>query len=460
QRVTLAGTLGNNLSGSIYILDEPSVGLHPVDTERLMNILRFLRQLGNTVVVVEHEEEIIRSADTVIDLGPGAGTGGGKVMYQGDLKGLMKSTNSLTAQYLREEKCIKLPPARRMWKKSISIKGASENNLRKIDVDIPLGVMTVVCGVSGSGKSSLVIDVLSKGLYNALGISTIKPGSFSEITGDIEAISGVEVVDQSPIGKSSRSNPVTYLKAFDEIRELYSRQRESKIHGYKPSFFSFNVDGGRCDACQGEGETIVEMQFMADVRLKCDVCKGQRYKDEILDVKYRGKNIYDLLQMTVDEAMDFFKSDGAEKKSLQKRICQKLQPLLEVGLGYLPMGQASSTLSGGEAQRIKLASFLSANVPAGANKMMFIFDEPTTGLHFHDIGKLMDSFNALIGRGHSVIIIEHNVEVIKCADWVLELGPGGGRNGGELLYAGRPEDLLHCPDSRTAEFLHSKLPVD
>ncbi len=455
QRVSLANSIGNNLSETIYILDEPSVGLHPKDINRLLLILKELRDLGNTVIVVEHEEEIINNADYLIDLGPEAGVLGGEIMYQGNLDGFKKGAkNSLTSKYLSGREKIELPSSRRTWKKSIKIVGATHNNLKSIEVNFPLGVMTVVCGVSGSGKSSLVIDVLSKGLINALKISSIKPGKFLKLEGDIGLISNIEIIDQSPLGKSSRSNPVTYLKAFDDIRELFARQQLSKIYGYKPSKFSFNVEGGRCDTCRGEGEIIVEMQFMADVHLQCDVCKGKRYKEDILAVEYKGKNISDILNMSIDEALSFFASSSHEN-SLLKRICHKLLPLQEVGLGYLPIGQSSSTLSGGESQRVKLASFLLKKSKSG--KQIFIFDEPTTGLHFHDIHKLILAFNKLIEQGHTLIIIEHNPEIIKSADWLIELGPGGGKDGGRLLYQGVPEGLKKATNSVTAEYVMHKL---
>jgi excinuclease ABC subunit A len=451
QRINLATSLGSNLVGSMYILDEPSIGLHPRDTNLLIRVLKELRDLGNTVLVVEHEEEIIRAADQIIDMGPEAGRLGGEVVYQGGLD-LSESNLSLTASYLSGRISVAVPASRRKWNSYIEIKGARENNLKAIDAKFPLHTITVVAGVSGSGKSSLVSEILYKALSNKIHGYSFKPGQFREICGDIAGLTGIELVDQNPIGKSSRSNPVTYLKAYDEIRKLYSEQQASVQNNFKASHFSFNIDGGRCEECQGEGIIKVEMQFMADVELTCESCKGMRFKKEILEVRYRGKNIYDMLEMTIDEALEFFRSYNGRT---EKRIADKLQPLADVGLGYVKMGQSSSTLSGGESQRVKLAYFLSQE--KGSGHILFIFDEPTTGLHFHDINKLLRSLNALVDHGHSVILIEHNQEVIKCADWVIDLGPEGGEEGGFIVFAGKPEDLIHCAGSHTGRYLSKKL---
>jgi excinuclease ABC subunit A len=451
QRINLSASLGSNLVGSMYILDEPSIGLHPRDTNQLINVLKDLRNLGNSVIVVEHEEEIIRAADEIIDMGPEAGRLGGEVVYQGNLD-LTPANTSLTAGYLSGRLSVNIPVIRRKWNSFIEVKGARENNLKNIDVKFPLHVITAVTGVSGSGKSSLISDILFKALSNRLQATNLKPGQFRGITGDLNSLTGVELVDQNPIGKSSRSNPVTYLKAYDEIRKLFSEQQASVQNNFKPSHFSFNIDGGRCEECQGEGIIRVEMQFMADVELTCENCKGMRFKKDILEVKYFGKNIYDVLEMTIEEALDFF---GNHPGKNEKRIIDKLKPLSDVGLGYVKMGQSSSTLSGGESQRVKLAYFLSQEKETG--HIMFIFDEPTTGLHFHDINKLLKSFNALVEHGHSVVLIEHNLEVIKCADWVIDLGPEGGEKGGNIVYAGRPEDLVNCEESYTGRFLLPKL---
>ena len=452
QRINLATSLGSSLVGSMYILDEPSIGLHPRDTERLLNVLKALKALGNTVIIVEHEEEVMKAADEIIDMGPMAGSFGGEVVFQGDHSELINGDKSLTAKYLTGKLTIPVPKKRRKWNKSILIKGAEENNLKNISVEIPLECLTVVTGVSGSGKSTLVKQILYPALKKIHGGTANKTGAFKSITGDVKAISEIEFVDQNPIGKSSRSNPTTYVKAYDDIRALFANQQLSKINGYKPKHFSFNVEGGRCDACEGEGQTTVSMQFMADVHLECDVCKGKRFKDDVLEVRYSGKNIYDILTLTVDDAIDFF-SENLDP--LEQKIITKIKPLQDVGLGYVQLGQSSNTLSGGEAQRIKLASFLSKKNTR--TKTLFIFDEPTTGLHFHDIDKLLVAIYSLIEIGHSVLIIEHNGEVIKCADWVLDLGPEGGKDGGELIFAGTPEDLIKEKKSYTAKYLKEKL---
>ncbi len=451
QRINLATSLGSNLVGSMYILDEPSIGLHPRDTRLLIKVLKELRDLGNTVLIVEHEEEIMRAADEIIDLGPEAGRLGGEVVFQGTADQAETST-TLTAGYLTGKLLIKVPPCRRKWSSFVEIKGARENNLKNIDVKFPLHALTVVTGVSGSGKSSLVSDILYNVLSNKINGNNLKPGQFHELSGDVSRLTGVELVDQNPIGKSSRSNPVTYLKAYDEIRKLYAEQQASVQNNYKASHFSFNIEGGRCEECQGEGVIRVEMQFMADVELTCENCKGMRFKKEILEVKYHGKNIYDMLEMTIDEAIEFF---GSYPGKSEKRIIEKLKPLSDVGLGYIKMGQSSSTLSGGESQRVKLAYFLSQEKSSG--HIMFIFDEPTTGLHFHDINKLLKSVNALVDRGHSALLIEHNQEVIKSCDWVIDLGPEGGEEGGYVVFEGKPEDLAKFKGSYTGKFLAPKL---
>lgn len=444
QRIQLTRCLGSNLTNSLYILDEPSIGLHSRDTERLIKVLKNLRDLGNTVVVVEHDEMMMREADHVIDMGPLASHQGGEVVAEGDYKTLIKSPKSLTAKYLKGELKIDIPEKVRTSKQFISIKGAAENNLKSVDVDFPLGIFTVVCGVSGSGKTTLVKKILYPALIKHISGVGDRPGLFSEINGALDAIKQVEMVDQNPIGKSSRSNPVTYIKAWDSVRELFSSQPLSKIRGYLPKHFSFNVDGGRCDTCKGEGEQIVEMQFLADVRLTCESCNGKKFKDEVLEVQYKGKNIFEILELSVDEAIEFFKDE--------KDISTRLKPLSDVGLGYVKLGQSSGTLSGGEAQRVKLASFLGRG-KNNTDKIMFIFDEPTTGLHFNDIKKLLTSFNALIEQGHTILVIEHNTDVIKAADWIIELGPEAGENGGALVYTGTPKDLKKCKASRTAPFL-------
>ncbi len=451
QRINLSTSLGSSLIGSMYILDEPSIGLHPRDTNLLIAVLKELRDMGNTVLVVEHEEEIIRAADMIVDMGPEAGRLGGEVVYQGGLD-LSSSNKSLTADYLSGRKSVPVPSARRKWNSYIDIKGARENNLRDLDVRFPLRVITAVTGVSGSGKSSLVSDILFKALTNRISGNSLKPGQFSDISGDIASLTGIELVDQNPIGKSSRSNPVTYLKAYDEIRKLFSEQQASVQNNFKASHFSFNIEGGRCEECQGEGIIRVEMQFMADVELTCENCKGMRFRKDILEVRYHGKNIFDMLEMTIDDAIDFF---GAHPGKSEKRIIEKLKPLADVGLGYIKMGQSSSTLSGGESQRVKLAYFLSQE--RGNGHILFIFDEPTTGLHFHDINKLLKSINALVDHGHSAILIEHNQEVIKSSDWVIDLGPEGGEDGGRIVFQGKPEELAKCSESYTGKFLASKL---
>lgn len=453
QRINLATTLGSSLVGSMYILDEPSIGLHPRDTQRLVGVLKSLKKLGNTVIIVEHEEEVMQAADQIIDLGPMAGSHGGELIFQGDHEALIDEKESLTAQYLTGRKVIPVPTQRREWKKSIDVFGARENNLKNIHASFPLGVMTVITGVSGSGKTSLVKQIVYPALQKKIGdYSDQASGKFDKIDGEIGSVKNIEMVDQNPIGKSSRSNPVTYVKAFDDIRSLYASQKLAKMRGYKPSYFSFNVEGGRCENCKGEGTITVEMQFMADVHLVCDVCKGKRYQSDILEISYRGKSISDVLDMTIDDAIEFF-SEGGENAS--KKIVAKLQPLQDVGLGYIQLGQSSSTLSGGEAQRIKLASFLSKG--SSQEKTIFIFDEPTTGLHFHDIEKLLLAFYALIDQGHTIWVVEHNTEVIKCADWVIDLGPEGGEAGGNLVFAGTPEDLVKVKESYTGKFLKGKL---
>ncbi|MEY4011681.1 MAG: hypothetical protein RIT22_805 [Bacteroidota bacterium] len=448
QRINLATSLGSSLVGSMYILDEPSIGLHPKDTERLIKVLLSLRDLGNTVIVVEHDEDIMKASDMIIDIGPEAGTHGGNLVAQGTYDEILKS-DSLTSQYLNGNLEISVPKKRRPFKNHIEIKGARENNLQNIDVSFPLDVLTVITGVSGSGKSTLVKKILFPALQKKLDNTGEKAGQFTEITGSFSHIKHIEYVDQNPIGRSSRSNPVTYIKAYDDIRDLYAKEKLSKIRGYQAKHFSFNVDGGRCDSCKGEGTINVEMVFMADVQLHCESCNGKRFKKEVLEVAFEGKNINDILTMTIDDAIDFFATHK------QTKINQKLQPLQDVGLGYVQLGQSSSTLSGGEAQRIKLASFLVKG--ATKDKALFVFDEPTTGLHFHDIKKLLASFDALIEKGHSIIVIEHNLDLIKCADWIIDLGPEGGENGGKLLGAGTPESLVKMKESITATYLKEKL---
>lgn len=452
QRINLASSLGSSLVGSIYILDEPSIGLHPRDTNMLIKVLKELQKLGNTVLVVEHDEKIIRAADEIIDIGPGAGRLGGELVFQGKVSSLVNSGSGLTSAYLTGKESISIPESRRKWNSYIEVVGARENNLKGICVKFPLNILTVVTGVSGSGKSSLVKKILYTHLNKQFKGYSEKTGRFGRMDGDIRTISNIEFVDQNPIGRSSRSNPVTYLKAFDEIRAILAMQPNARYNGYKSSFFSFNVDGGRCDECQGEGNIKVEMQFMADVHLLCDSCNGKRFKDEILDVKYRGKNVHDILEMTVSEAIEFFSELVGRT---EKRIINKLRPLADVGLGYVKLGQSSNTLSGGESQRIKLASFLARG--KSADPCLFIFDEPTTGLHFHDIKTLLIAFNELLKSGHSIIIIEHNPEVIKSADWIIDLGPEGGEEGGEVVFEGIPEDIVKEKRSYTGRYLLGKL---
>ena len=450
QRINLVTSLGSSLMGSLYVLDEPSIGLHSRDTDKLIKVLRQLQEIGNTVVVVEHDEEIIRASDYIIDVGPEAGRHGGEIIYQGPTNQLESNTNSWTVKYLTGEECIPVPTSRRPWNNFILVKGARQNNLDGIDVKFPLNVMTVVTGVSGSGKSTLVRDVLYRHLKNIYSESTERPGECLGLEGDMSMVKSVEFVDQDPIGKTTRSNPVTYVKAYDEIRKLFADQPLSHQMGYRPTHFSFNSEGGRCEECKGEGVVTVSMQFMSDLQMVCESCHGRRFKNDVLEVTYKGKNIWEILEMTVNQAVEFFSSDDAA----ERRIVKKLEPLRQVGLGYVKLGQSSSTLSGGESQRVKLAYFLSLEK---ADPTIFIFDEPTTGLHFHDIRKLLESFDALIRRGHTVIIIEHNMDVIKCADHVIDLGPEGGERGGHLVVCGTPEDVAACPESYTGRFLKDKL---
>ena len=442
QRIQLTRSLGSNLTNSLYILDEPSIGLHSRDTERLIHVLKELRDLGNTVVVVEHDEMMMREADHIIDMGPLASHLGGEVVAEGNYDEIVSNDKSLTGKYLSGKLKIEPPKTVRKWKRSIKVEGARQNNLKNISVEFPLGVLCVVSGVSGSGKTTLVKQILYPALQKIKGEGVDKAGLHKAITGDVDAISQIEMVDQNPIGKSSRSNPVTYIKAYDEIRELFSQQPLSKIRGFQPKHFSFNVEGGRCETCSGEGEQIVEMQFLADVHLTCEACGGKKFKDEVLEVTYKDKNIYDVLEMSVDEAIDFFVSEPD--------VAKKIQPLSNVGLGYVKLGQSSNTLSGGEAQRVKLASFLGKGKANG--QVLFIFDEPTTGLHFNDIKKLLASFNALIEQGHTILVIEHNTDVIKSADWVIDLGPEAGDGGGSIVFTGKPEDLKKCRESYTGKF--------
>ncbi|HUW05865.1 MAG TPA: excinuclease ABC subunit UvrA [Williamwhitmania sp.] len=452
QRINLATSLGSSLVGSLYILDEPSIGLHSRDTGLLINVLQNLKKLGNTVVVVEHDEEIMRAADQIIDVGPHAGQHGGEIIFQGKIDELEEAQNSLTAQYLTGVEKIPVPTIRRKSASFIEVKNARENNLKGIDVKFPLNTLTVVTGVSGSGKSTLVKTILYPSISKLVNGYGEKAGRHGSVSGDYHRLKGVEMVDQNPIGKSTRSNPVTYIKAYEEIRKLFSDQPLAKANTLKPSHFSFNMEGGRCEECQGEGIIKVEMQFMADVTLVCESCHGKRFKDDVLEVKYKGLSIFDILELTVDQAIELF---GAQKGNTERKIAEKLKPLQDVGLGYVRLGQSSSTLSGGESQRVKLASFLGKENVGGP--FLFIFDEPTTGLHFHDIRKLLDSFNALVENGHSLIVVEHNLEVIKCADYVIDLGPEGGKDGGSLVFAGTPEKLISCKESYTAKYLKDKL---
>ena len=454
QRINLATSLGSALVGSLYILDEPSIGLHSRDTERLIGVLRRLQGLGNTVVVVEHDEDIMLAADNIVDIGPDAGRLGGKIVYQGNLPETLagkEQPKSYTVDYLTGRREIEVPKMRRPWKKFIEVKGASENNLKDIDVRFPLGVLTVVSGVSGSGKSTLVKQILTRALLRHLGEPADQPGAHRALEGDVAEIGAVEFIDQNPIGVSSRSNPATYLKAYDEIRKLFSDQQLAQQMGFTPAYFSFNTDGGRCEECKGEGTITIPMQFMADITIPCDSCHGTRFKQEVLDVLYRGKSIHDVLEMTVNEAIEFF---SEQPGATEKRIVKRLQPLADVGLGYIKLGQSSSTLSGGENQRVKLAYFLSQDRQP---KTMFIFDEPTTGLHFHDISTLLKSLNRLVDNGHTVLIIEHNMDIIKSADWLIDIGPEGGDAGGQVVAAGTPEQVAACPASYTGKYLSEKI---
>ena len=455
QRINLATSLGSSLVGSLYILDEPSIGLHSRDTERLVGVLRNLQQIGNTVVVVEHDEDIMLAADEIVDIGKDAGSRGGNIVYQGNLKDALKNKHkgeSYTLDYLTGKRTIPVPQLRRAWKKFVEVVGARENNLKGIDVKFPLGVMSVVTGVSGSGKSTLVREILYKAMVRLLGDPCDTPGAHKKIGGDVQSVGAIEFVDQNPIGTSSRSNPATYLKAFDEIRKLFAEQQLAQQMGFTPGFFSFNAEGGRCEECKGEGTITIPMQFMADITVECEECHGKRFKQDVLDVEYRGKNIFDFLEMTVDECISFLRED--EKNSQVKKIIRKLLPLQEVGLGYVKLGQSSSSLSGGESQRVKLAYFISQEKQPHT---MFIFDEPTTGLHFHDISTLLKSLNRLIDAGHTVVIIEHNMDVIKSADWVIDIGPEGGDAGGSLVIAGTPEEVAACEQSYTGKYLRAKL---
>jgi len=451
QRINLATSLGSSLVGSLYILDEPSIGLHSRDTDLLIKVLRDLQAMGNTVIVVEHDEEIVRAADYIIDIGPKAGRLGGEVVYQGDVAGLEKNTDSYTVRYLNGEEVIDVPQIRRKWNNYIEVLGARQNNLKNLNVKFPLNVMTVVTGVSGSGKSSLVSDVFYNALQRHYKGSSENIVQFNGLTGDLNLINHIEMVDQNPIGKSSRSNPVTYIKAYDEIRKLFAEQALAKQMHFSPAFFSFNVEGGRCEECKGEGTILVEMQFMADIVLECETCKGRRFKQDVLDVQYRGASIFDVLEMTIDQGIEFF-SEG--KGNTEKKIVKRLKPLQDVGLGYIKLGQSSSTLSGGENQRVKLAYYLGEEK---SEPTLFIFDEPTTGLHFHDIKTLLKAFNSLIERGHTIIIIEHNMDVIKSADYIIDIGAEGGTTGGNVVCTGTPEEIVKCKDSYTGKFLKDKL---
>lgn len=448
QRISLASSLGSSLVGSMYILDEPSIGLHPKDTERLISILQRLRDIGNTVIVVEHDEDIMRAADMIVDIGPEAGTHGGEVVFQGTLDDMMKGADTLTTGYLSGKLEIPVPEQRRRSKGKLQVIGARQHNLKNVSVSIPLGCLTVITGVSGSGKSTLMKSILYPSLKKRFGGFAGKTGQFERLDGDLNRIADVEFVDQDPIGRSSRSNPVTYIKAYDDIRNLFAELGMAKMRGYQPKHFSFNVAGGRCEVCEGEGSVKIEMQFMADIVMKCESCQGERFKQEVLEIKFKDKTIHDVLSMTVDEAMEFFREHDP-------KVARKIAPLQEVGLGYVQLGQSSSTLSGGEAQRIKLASFLTKGKNAG--NTLFIFDEPTTGLHFHDIHKLLKAFNALLDNGHSIILVEHHPDVIKCADHVIDLGPEGGKNGGTIVFEGTPEDLAKCEQSYTAKSIEEKV---
>ena len=451
QRINLVSSLGSSLVGSLYILDEPSIGLHSRDTHLLIEVLKELKDIGNTVIVVEHDEEIIRAADYIIDIGPKAGRFGGEVMYQGIVAGLDKNSDSYTVKYLIGEEKIEVPTTRRKWNNYIEVKGARHNNLKNIDVKFPLNIMTVVTGVSGSGKSSLVNDIFFNALQHQYKGTALERAEFNSISGDIKLVEAIEFVDQNPLGKSSRSNPVTYLKAYDEIRKLYAAQPLSKQLNFTPAYFSFNVEGGRCEECKGDGTITIEMQFMADIKLECESCHGKRFSSEVLEVEYEGVNIYDILEMTVTDALEFF---GSKKGTTEKKIAKKIQPLQDVGLGYLKLGQPSCTLSGGENQRVKLAFNLGEEK---SKPTIFIFDEPTTGLHFHDIKTLLKAFNSLIDRGHTVVIIEHNMDVIKCADHIIDIGPEGGKAGGYIVCEGTPEEIVMCSESHTGRFLKEKL---
>jgi excinuclease ABC subunit A len=452
QRIKLATSLGSALVGSMYIMDEPSIGLHPRDTARMVEVLKSLRDMGNTVIVVEHEEEIMRAADQIIDIGPDAGSHGGHLVFQGTIKEINGKTSSHTTDYLSGKEKISIPTIRRKWKDSVTITGARENNLKNLKVKFPLEALTVVTGVSGSGKSTLIKKILYPAIGRLSGSVGETPGKYDQLTGDFSKIKQVEFVDQNPIGKSSRSNPISYVKAYDAIRNLYADQPLAQQRGYKPSHFSFNVEGGRCETCQGEGEITVEMQFMADIFLECESCHGKRFKQEVLEVEHKGKSIADVLDMTVEEGLEFFRD--------KKAVYEKILPLFDVGLGYVKLGQSSNSLSGGEAQRVKLASFLGKNSSDSSERILFIFDEPTTGLHFHDISKLLKAINALVDEGHTVIVIEHNLEVIKCADWIIDLGPEGGeKNGGHLLFEGTPEEMVKKGKGYTADFLRGKIKI-
>jgi excinuclease ABC subunit A len=451
QRIKLATSLGSALVGSMYILDEPSIGLHPRDTDRLITVLQSLKEMGNTVIVVEHEEDVMRAADQIIDIGPDAGSQGGELVFQGSLVDIDKSLNTHTANYLSGRDFIPIPTKRRKFSDKIIIKGARENNLKNITVELPIGVLTTITGVSGSGKSTLVRRILYPAIGKLLGVVADATGKFDRLEGDYKKIQQIEFVDQNPIGKSSRSNPVTYVKAYDAIRHLFAEETLSKQRGYKPAHFSFNVDSGRCETCQGEGTVRIEMQFMADIYLTCESCKGKRFKQEVLEVEYKEKNIADILEMTVADSMDFF----ADRTSIRS----KLKPLNDVGLGYVRLGQSSNSLSGGEAQRVKLASFIGRGRGESSSRqnILFVFDEPTTGLHFHDINKLLEAINSLVDQGNTVVVIEHNMEVIKCADWIIDLGPDGGDNGGHIVFEGRPEEMTNGTKDSTAHYLAKKL---